>query len=342
MDFTGKRILVFDKTLSLNQAFTNSLKSLGFEVISFNKESYPKFSKNWKHRLLNVFNRLFLKNKNYLVDQEKKHLENRMILRMKELRKNNQNHYDYGLFFRADLYPEQVVKSAREICNLMVSDQYDGLSVSQKIFSYLPYFDRVFVFDPDDYRNHKNHGFLPITNCWFLDEIKEEKTEFDFYYVGVNTQNREQKVKKLQKFSNTNNLKIKALLTINSYQKESNLDGVYFSHTGIDHWQNIENLQKSRVIVDFKLDYHNGLSFRFFEAMKYEKKLITNNSAVKDYDFYHPDNIFVSDFDNFDGLKIFLEKPYYKIDEKIKNKYGFENWIHYVLNEPNFDRINLP
>ena len=342
MDFTGKRILVFDKTLSLNQAFTNSLTSLGFEVISFNKESYPKFSKNWTHRLLNIFNRRFLKNKNYLVDQEKKHLENQMILRMKELRKNNQNHYDYGLFFRADLYPEQVVKSAREICEVIVSDQYDGLSVSHNIFNYISYFDRIFVFDPDDYRNHKNRGFLPITNCWFLDNLEDINTEYDFYYVGVNNHHREQKIMNLQKFSNSNSLVIKALLTINSYLKESDIDGISFSHTGIDHWQNIKNLQKSRAIVDFKLDYHNGLSFRFFEAMKYEKKLITNNCAVKDYDFYHPDNIFICDFENFEGLNEFLEKPYHKIEEKIKNKYGFENWIHYVLNEPNFERINLP
>jgi hypothetical protein len=76
--------------------------------------------------------------------------------------------------------------------------------------------------------------------------------------------------------------------------------------------------------------------------MNYEKKLITNNSSVKNYDFYHSDNIFITDYINFDGLEEFLAKPYQKIDEKMVQKYGFENWIKYVLNDGKYQNISLP
>lgn len=91
-----------------------------------------------------------------------------------------------------------------------------------------------------------------------------------------------------------------------------------------------------------KLSYHSGLSFRFFEGLYHEKKVITDNIFVKNYDFYHPDNIFITDYKKFDGLKEFLEKPYFPVDQKIVSKYGFDNWIRYVLNLPNYEPINLP
>ena len=45
---------------------------------------------------------------------------------------------------------------------------------------------------------------------------------------------------------------------------------------------------------------------------------------------------------NFSGLKEFLEKPYYEIDEKIVNKYGVENWLKYVLDIEPHQKIDLP
>ena len=85
---------------------------------------------------------------------------------------------------------------------------------------------------------------------------------------------------------------------------------------------------------------HNGLSFRIFEAIKYEKKLITNNKTVKQYDFYHPNNIFVFEEDNFQGLENFLKVAYTPLSEEIKQKYSFTNWLRYVLDIPPYKALN--
>ena len=94
-------------------------------------------------------------------------------------------------------------------------------------------------------------------------------------------------------------------------------------------------------MVDFKTPIHNGLSFRAFEALGYQKKLITTNENIKKYDFYHPDNVFVWDGKDKNGLEEFIQRPYFKIDCAIREKYGFKNWIHYVLNIRPYQSISL-
>lgn len=95
-------------------------------------------------------------------------------------------------------------------------------------------------------------------------------------------------------------------------------------------------------LVDFINGKHCGLSFRTFEAMGYDKKLITTNAEIIKYDFYNPNNIFVLNNDNLAKLNEFLEKPYEPLPVEIKQKYSFTNWIRYVFDEKPYQEINLP
>lgn len=101
-------------------------------------------------------------------------------------------------------------------------------------------------------------------------------------------------------------------------------------------------MMNSKVILDFLDSAHNGLSLRTFEALGYGKKLITNNPSIKYYDFYNPANIFVWDGENPDGIEEFLKKPYEQPEELITKKYGFTNWINYVLEIEPHQKISFP
>jgi len=76
--------------------------------------------------------------------------------------------------------------------------------------------------------------------------------------------------------------------------------------------------------------------------MNFRKKIISNNFSVKKYDFYHPDNIFLTDFENLERLKDFLQRSYHEIDAKIRKKYDLPNWIKYVLDVGEYQKIELP
>ncbi|WGU68164.1 hypothetical protein QIU19_12855 [Capnocytophaga canimorsus] len=88
---------------------------------------------------------------------------------------------------------------------------------------------------------------------------------------------------------------------------------------------------------------HNGLSFRVFEAIKYKKKLITNNSHIKKYDFFNKNNILVIEKDSdYELIPSFLELPYLDLPQVVCEKYAFTNWIKYVLDIRTYQPIELP
>lgn len=333
----NRKILLLNKS-GLNEPFLKALRTEGFDVVAFFNGKLRPFEINYFHKIINLFRRNLLGDKQYLNRAERKFNVQQYIKRSRELKKQN---FDYALFFRADLYPEKMIQNIRKISKKMISDQYDGMEVGRKILDYRPYFDRLFVFDPDDLKNYKHLGLLPITNCWFPDDEKKEEVKQDFFYVGVGTGDRQQKIKKMQE-EISGRFSLKAILTIPFFREEQVFKGIQFSHQALTYSENIKEIQSSKCLIDFKLDYHNGLSFRFFEAMYYGKKIITNNSSVKNYDFYHSNNILITDFVDFSCLSEFLEKPYHPVDAEVVSKYGFINWIKYVLDIEPYQQITLP
>ena len=67
------------------------------------------------------------------------------------------------------------------------------------------------------------------------------------------------------------------------------------------------------------------------EALGMNKKMITNNRSVMEYDFYNPNNILVIDFDNLVIPKEFFQTPYQPLDAAIKQKYHLRSFVKTVL-----------
>ena len=87
--------------------------------------------------------------------------------------------------------------------------------------------------------------------------------------------------------------------------------------------KNVQLSMESCCIVDVVAKDNNaGQTLRPLEALFLKKKLLTNDASVIYCDFYHPDNIFVFDDDNFDlnGIEDFMKKSFCEIDESIVKK----------------------
>ena len=78
---------------------------------------------------------------------------------------------------------------------------------------------------------------------------------------------------------------------------ESN-DSIEYFINPIDYKNKLLEAKKAFCLIDLKLESHNGLSFRFYESLYFQKKLITNNKDVVNYDFYNSNNILIVDYDN--------------------------------------------
>jgi len=337
--FEGKTILLVNENKNLGNAFRKALSEEGFLVSEFHSVPFPEYKKNLGKKILNLFFRKIKKDRDFY-KRDSGNLKAQFNLKLAEKLRPD---YDYILVFRADFYPDSVLEILRKKTKNFIAYQYDGKKIWERRLNSLKVFDRVFVFDPDDFLQDSGINFQPVTNCWFPDEtISDNDNRNDIFYVGVGVPDRLKKIEILKNYCFENNICLKAILTIADYFEEKSEKGVSLVHKGLTYEENLAEVRTSKALLDFKLDYHKGLSFRFFEAVNFRKKAITNNVSVKEYDFYHPDNIFITDYENMDGLKDFLEKPYHEIDSEIREKYGFGNWIRYVLDSGDFRKIELP
>lgn len=88
----------------------------------------------------------------------------------------------------------------------------------------------------------------------------------------------------------------------------------------------LDYVQKSDVLLDYYTDESAGLSLRAMESLFWRKKLVTNNSTIKEYDFYNAHNVYLLGNENR-TLKEFFEEPLQEIPSTIRDQYLLSNWL---------------
>ena len=88
----------------------------------------------------------------------------------------------------------------------------------------------------------------------------------------------------------------------------------------------------SKVVVDTNHPFQDGLTARFMWALGAEKKIITTNASVRNYDFYTKDQFFVVE-DNWQDLPAFLSSSFTMTGSirEIVAKYRIDNWLNTIL-----------
>ena len=151
----------------------------------------------------------------------------------------------------------------------------------------------------------------------------DEKVDIkqDVFFVGVD-KDRLGIIKDLHKKFEQMNLTDKLMIVATPHKKYSRSDEKWLAKR-VPYEKIAENIKQSRAILDIVQSGQSGITLRPMEAMFYNKKLITNNIYIKEYDFYNPRNIFILQERNISELKEFLELPTIEINQEIKNKYRF-------------------
>ncbi len=187
-------------------------------------------------------------------------------------------------------------------------------------------FDKIFSFDIED---AKKYNFIHLTNYIYLPK-KEIQEKFEYgAFIVLSADQRIGTLNKIAAQLDKNNINYKFI--VHALNKPHGLhSGIEYSKDEI-RLQLPEYLEKSHVFVDLIRIGHNGLSFRVFEALAHQKKLITTNTSIKDYDFYNPDNILIIDKDNPVIPSTFFESKYTPLTDTLYNKYSLPSWINRVF-----------
>ena len=171
--------------------------------------------------------------------------------------------------------------------------------------------DEVWTFDKADAKRYD----LKYNPQFYSKKVilEEKKIENDILFLGRD-KNRKKTILELEKICLSKKIKTNFIVVKN----ERNL---------LSYQEYLDLLGNSRCILDILSKNQKGMTIRVMEALFLNKKLITNNQDIVNYDFYCKENIFVLGKDNLDDLEKFIKSNYKKIPDDIINNYNYESWL---------------
>ena len=218
---------------------------------------------------------------------------------------------------------------------------------SQVNFPYIKkvqkFFDKCYSFDRRDTEDTPGLKFLPLFYSRTYEAIGKKNNmdyKYDFCFIGTAHP-------KKYKFIKMMSDQLKSIYPnqyiyfyfpspiVYFYRKIMNkeLRGAKYSefhYVPLKGKEMIDIYESSRCVLDSAQSGQLGLTIRVLEALGANKKLITTNSDIVNYDFYRPENIYVYK-GNIDLDNVFFKEGYKEVDKEIYEKYSLRNWLKEIL-----------
>lgn len=299
--------------------------------------SYPltntKFRyKNVFQKIENIFRKTVLGDKNFKASLRSEQ-NNAALL---EKLSTYPDTFDYALVLNVEYFNNSLLGHIKKRTQKMIAYQWDGLKRTPEIYQKIGYFDKFYCFNPSDVDQQK----VFFASNFYFDipaPVIPDSSLQDIYYLGRYLPERVQPIIPLLNALDTLKATGELIFLIDGacddFKQEYPQNIVKCTKTPISYQENLEKTVAAKMILDLKLKEHDGLSFRFFEALHYQKKIITTNQTVKNYDFYFPENIFIFGEDDLERLEDFMANPYVALPNDILKKYQFKNWFKTIIHE---------
>lgn len=235
---------------------------------------------------------------------------------------NLQEHYKMIFLIRPDLLHDHHLEMLRKKTSNMVAYYWDTMEFFPRKQQIIKYFTRILSFDPPDC---KQYGFEFIPNFYFFESGSSE-IKYQVYNLS-SVDSRKPVLESIA--SQLDQLNISYLFKGYDGRPFKNR---YIQHTFLVPYKRmLEEMAQCEVVLDIQKKGQSGLTFRPFEALGLNKKLITTNPNIKEYDFYNANNISIIDIsDPKLDIRIFSNQ-YQPVPEHIRTKYHLRNWIKQVF-----------
>ncbi len=232
---------------------------------------------------------------------------------------------DFIVVIRPDKLEKSTLFELKKRTKRFYAFYFDAISNFPKKVGLIPLFDKVFSYEKDDVKAYKLEF---ITN--YIYDIENSLAE-NLEHKVFNISSYDERFTQLRDVANY--LKNHAVNYNIIVRKErvivDELVSIVPKYLPLEEVKRL--LLKSEILLDIQKSNQKGLSFRVFEALGYEKKLITTNKDVAEYDFYSPNNILIIDPENIQIPESFLEGTYQTIPTAILYPYTLEGWIKKVF-----------
>ena len=237
-------------------------------------------------------------------------------------------HMDKILIIRPDIYSLETHQQIKSYCDSYTAYLYDSckrFDISQLLEGV---FDHIFSFDTEDVQRY---GFTFISNYIYVNErLPVVPKKYDCFTV-MSVDERLPILNKLA--DHFDRMGINYHFTVVDKHRPKHLHpNIHFSNINITPSEVLNLVNQSFCLLDILREGHNGVSFRAFDALTYQKKLITTNPNIKVLGFYSSENIAVIDVDNIQIEAAFFKREYQPVPLDIYDSYRVTSWCKTVLN----------
>ena len=254
------------------------------------------------------------------------------------------NEYDYVFIVNLEAMNESIISNLRSTFKKAVFILYmwDSSQNKKSLTRVYSLFDHCYTFDRFDAENLPGFRFRPLFYIDSYSNLPAAAKKFDLSFIGTAHGDRSFIVKKIQAQMEQAGFKFfyylylhsrimyfflrhktRKLGTISSYKE--------YSFKPLSECEVTDIIASSYAVLDIQHAMQTGLTMRTLEVLGAEKKLITTNVDIVNYDFYHHDNILVINRDNPVIDKSFLKSPYKTLPQEIKLKYSIEGWLREIF-----------
>ena len=303
----------------LNKHIASTLEKQGHIVkhIDFNtfKYKYPTVLHKAYNFILKALNKPNLKHQ---------HFGKEILNRLEE----NKEIQDVILTIKGDfIYPKSILEF-KKYTKKSIGFFNDNIYRCPKIKRVLHCFDDVFSFEKDDCAKF-NLKFAPN---WIYNNDVSLSSNADFEYDVFNISSIDKRLPILVRIADelkSKTIKFKFIVYDKKRKPVDNTITYINKHMPLSEVN--DYISRSKVLLDINRIGQIGLTFRVFESLGLDKKLITTNSDIKNYDFYNPNNILIIDEKNPVISADFFKNEYEKIPDSILHQYTIEGWCENVI-----------
>lgn len=333
MELSNKNILFFSpKAFGYENAIRLRLEQLGAIVDYFDDRPSNGF---WGKAILRV-------KRNLMKMQIEKYYQH-LFQQLSGIIYN----YDYIFLLNLEAMPIWFLK---KICDKkskntsIILYMWDSFNNKPNTKDYISLCDRVITFDSSDQQNDHRIEFRPLFYLNKYATIANQRNYlYDLSFIATAHSDRFIIAKKVKEQIEQKNRKTFFYFFLQSkklflYQKIMNHHFKNAKMSDFRYWSLPSNMvleivSKSKAILDIQHPKQIGLTMRTIEVLGAERKLITTNTTIKDYDFYNPQNILIIDRENPTIDDDFFDSPYCSIDKDLYYKYSLDGWLDYIFSK---------
>ncbi|WP_299568288.1 hypothetical protein [uncultured Shewanella sp.] len=306
------------------------LAALGAEVDYFDERPFTS-------SIAKILNRLNFK---FFIKKNIKQHFNKII------NKSASKKYDFIFVISPETIDKDFLNKIKSTNENMMSILYmwDSLRNKSNAKKLLPCFDKVYSFDSTDRNNGTDIKFLPLfyNNDFVFSNLDNAVDKlYSVSFIGTVHSDRVKLAKMVMK-----QFKDKGFDTYSFFYCPSRLlfilkkiftkefDFISYNEVSFNSMskkQIRDVFLKSNAVIDIQHPDQTGLTMRSVEMLGLNRKLITTNLDIKNYDFFNDNNIAIIDRNSPFIPNEFITSNYMAPNKQLVYQYSLQNWVRFLF-----------